>query len=171
LLQRWDDRLIFVAVAQPPTEDTRFTRLSIPVGQPTYLSAGAHGRCFLAFDDEDEWRRLVAQGLRRLTPDTILDPDEFFAALHTVRRAGYAVSHGEFHAGTSAVDAPVFGPSGRVELAISCMYVTSQIERDRVDQIGRLLRVTARKLSDWSSVPSSATDEIADEIAVEVVEA
>jgi MFS family permease len=40
----------------------RFTRLSIPVGHPTYLTAGAHGRCFLAYDTEDEWRRLLVQG-------------------------------------------------------------------------------------------------------------
>ena len=167
LLQRWDDRLIFLAAAEPPPEDARFTRLSIPVGHPTYLTAGAHGRCFLAWDTEDEWRRLLAQGLRRLTSDTIIDPDEFFAALRKVRRNGYAVSHGEFHAGTTAVDAPVFGQNGRVELAISCMYVTSQIERDRADQIGRLLRVTARKLSSWDAVAIP----VADEISVEVVEA
>jgi DNA-binding IclR family transcriptional regulator len=167
LLQRWDDRLIFLSAAEPPPEDARFTRLSIPVGHPTYLIAGAHGRCFLAYDTEDEWRRLAAQGLQRLTPDTIVDPDELFDALRKVRRDGYAISHGEFHAGTTAIDAPVFGQNGRVELAISCMYVTSQIERDRADQIGRLLRVTARKLSNWDafSIP------VAEAISVEVVEA
>jgi DNA-binding IclR family transcriptional regulator len=167
LLQRWDDRLIFLAAAEPPLEDARFTRLSIPVGHPTYLTAGAHGRCFLAYDTEDEWRRLLAQGLRRLTSDSIVDPEEFFEALRKARRDGYAVSHGEFHAGTTAVDAPVFGQNRRVELAISCMYVTSQIERDRADQIGRLLRVTARKLSSWDAVAIP----VADEISVEVVEA
>jgi IclR family KDG regulon transcriptional repressor len=160
LLQRWDDRLIFLAVAEPPTEDARFTRLSIPVGQPTYLTAGAHGRCFLAYEDEDEWRRLLALGLRPLTPDTILDPQEFIEALRKVRRTGYAVSHGEFYAGTSAVDAPIFGSTGRVELVISCMYVSSQMERDRVAQIGRLLRLTAQKLSAWSADPVPATDQI-----------
>src|SRR5689334_14339994 len=48
LIQRWDGRLIYIAKAEPPSGDTRFTRLSITEGEPTHQTIGAHGRCFLA---------------------------------------------------------------------------------------------------------------------------
>jgi DNA-binding IclR family transcriptional regulator len=150
LLQRWDDRPVYIATAEPPATDTRFTRLSIPVGQPTYLMAGAHGRCFLAYDDQSEWDRLLAVGLRPLTPATITDPQRFIEALREVRRAGYAVSHGEYHRGTSAVDVPIFGASGRVELVLSCMYITTQMEDEHLAEVITALRAAARRLSGWS---------------------
>lgn len=161
VIQRWDDRPVFIAVAQPAEDNgRRTTRLSIEVGQATPLSSGAHGRCFLAYDDEAEWQRVLAAGVRPLTPSTITDPTLFIETLRTVRREGYAISHGEFHVGMSAVDVPVFGGSGRVELVISCMYVTSQMDDDHLEEIIRPLRETSRKLSEWNGYMAPAADEL-----------
>lgn len=161
VIQRWDDRPVFIAVAQPAEDNgRRTTRLSIEVGQATPLSSGAHGRCFLAYDGEVEWQRVLAAGVRPLTPSTITDPTLFIETLRTVRREGYAISHGEFHVGMSAVDVPVFGGSGRVELVISCMYVTSQMDDSHLEEIIRLLRETARKLSEWNGYSVLAADEL-----------
>lgn len=161
VIQRWDDRLVFIAVAQPAANDGhRTTRLSIEVGQATPLNSGAHGRCFLAYDGEAEWRRVLSAGVRPLTPSTITDPALFIETLRAVRRDGYAISHGEFHVGLSAVDVPVFGGSGRVELVISCMYVTTQMDNDNLQEVIRLLRETARKLSEWNGYATLAADEL-----------
>ena len=161
VIQRWDDRPVFIAVAQPAEDNgRRTTRLSIEVGQATPLSSGAHGRCFLAYDDEAEWQRVLASGVRPLTPSTITDPALFIETLRTVQREGYAISHGEFHVGMSAVDMPVFGGSGRVELVISCMYVTSQMDDAHLEEIIRLLRETSRKLSEWNGYTALAADEL-----------
>ena len=161
VIQRWDDRPVFIAVAQPAEDNgRRTTRLSIEVGQATPLSSGAHGRCFLAYDDEAEWQRVLASGVRPLTPSTITDPTLFIETLRTVQREGYAISHGEFHVGMSAVDMPVFGGSGRVELVISCMYVTSQMDDAHLEEIIRLLRETSRKLSEWNGYTALAADEL-----------
>jgi DNA-binding IclR family transcriptional regulator len=46
LVQRWDDLPVFIASAEPPADDNRFTRLSISIGEAIPLTAGAHGRCF-----------------------------------------------------------------------------------------------------------------------------
>lgn len=159
VIQRWDDRPVFIGAAQPPEEDGRLTRLSITVGQPTPLTSGAHGRCFLAFEyDEAEWRRLTAAGLRQLTANTITDPEQFVEALREVRRDGYAISHGEFYAGTSAVDVPVFDAGGRVALVISCMYVTSQMSESHLAGVVDVLREAARKLSQWNGYTAHARD-------------
>ncbi len=161
VIQRWDDRPVYIAVAQPADDAPPLptTRISITVGQATPLSSGAHGRCFLAYDGEAEWRRVLAAGLRQLTPNTITDPTQFVETLRAVRRDGYAISHGEFHVGMSAVDVPVFGATGRVELVISCMYVTSQMDDANLHDVVRLLRETSRKLSEWNGYAAPAADE------------
>lgn len=159
VIQRWDDRPVFIAVAQPADERRPTTRISIVVGQATPLSSGAHGRCFLAYDGEAEWRRVLASGVRPMTPSTITDPAQFIETLRAVRRDGYAISHGEFHVGMSAVDVPVFGATGRVELVISCMYVTSQMDDANLQEVVRLLRDTSHKLSEWNGYAAPAADE------------
>ena len=157
VIQRWDDRPVFIATAQPAEDDGRLTRLSITIGQPTPLTSGAHGRCFLAYDhDEAEWRRHAAAGLRPLTANTITDPEQFVETLREVRRNGYAISHGEFYAGTSAVDVPIFEAGGRVALVISCMYVTSQMDDGRLAEVVEVLREAARKLSQWNGYTAHA---------------
>jgi IclR family KDG regulon transcriptional repressor len=166
VLQRWDDRPVYIAVAQPAEDNGRkTTRLSIAVGQATPLSSGAHGRCFLAYEDEAEWRRMIASGLHPLTANTITDPAEYIETLRVVRRDGLAISHGEYYAGTSAVAVPVFGGSGRVELVISCMYVTSQMDDEHLRTVIRLLREASRKLSEWNGYTAPAGDELPESVA------
>lgn len=145
LIQRWDDRLVYTASAEPPGERVR---LSISVGQPVAMTSGAHGRCFLAYDDESEWRRLVSLGLRPITPASIIDPDRLLEATQAVRRDGYAISHGEITPGFSAVDVPVFSKTGQVELVISCMFVTGQMDESQLADLIDLLVGSSRELSE-----------------------
>jgi IclR family transcriptional regulator, KDG regulon repressor len=147
LIQRWDDRLVYTASAEPPSHGVR---LSISVGQQIPMTSGAHGRCFLAFEDEAEVQRLISMGLRPVTSESITDPQRFIDAVREVRRNGYAVSHGEIIPGFSAVDVPVFSKAGNVELVISSMYVTSQMAMDELSGLITLLVTTSRKLSEWS---------------------
>lgn len=166
LVQRWDDRPIYIASAQPPTEDIRFTRLSISIGQATPLMAGAHGRCFLAYDDEAEWQRLIAAGIPQVTPATITDPTRFVETLREVRRRGYAISNGEFHRGTTAVDAPVFGKSGQVEMVISSVCISSQLDERHLADVVNTVCAAARKLSEWNGYSPHAGDETPTEAAL-----
>lgn len=166
LVQRWDDRPVYIASAEPPTEDNCFTRLSISIGQATPLTAGAHGRCFLAYDDEAEWQRHIAAGIRPMTSMTIIDPARFVEALREVRRQGYAVSDGEFHLGTTAVDAPVFGKAGRVELVISSVCITSQLDERHLAGVVDAVRAAARRLSEWNGYTPRTGGEASAEAAL-----
>lgn len=166
LVQRWDDRPIYIASAEPPTEDIRFSRLSISIGQATPLTAGAHGRCFLAYDDESEWQRHIAAGLRPMTPATITDPVRFIEILREVRRQGYAISDGEFHRGATAVDAPIFGRHGQVELVISSVCISSQLEEHHLAEVISTICSAARKLSEWNGYTHRTGDDSAPEVAM-----
>lgn len=156
LVQRWDDRPIYIASAEPPSEDNRFTRLSISIGQATPLTAGAHGRCFLAYDDETEWQRHFSAVIPPMTPATITDPVRLVEILREVQSQGYAISDGEFHRGTTAVDAPIFDHSGQVELVISSMCITSQLDERHLADIVNVVCAAARKLSEWNGYISHA---------------
>lgn len=151
LIQRWDDRLVYTASAEPPTENVH---LSISVGQQIPMASGAHGRCFLAYDDEAEWRQVISAGLPQVTAASITDPSRFIEAVKEVRRNGYAISHGEITPGFSAIDVPIFGKTGRVEVVISCMYVTTQMEESHLSNLVNLLCATSRKLSEWGDYSS-----------------
>jgi DNA-binding IclR family transcriptional regulator len=166
LIQRWDDRPIYIASAEPPADDIRFSRLGISIGQATPLTAGAHGRCFLAFDDEAEWQRHIAVGIRLMTSATITDPARFIETLRQVQRQGYAVSDGEFHRGTTAIDAPVFDKLGRVVLVIASMCITSQLEERHLTEVVNTVRDAARRLSEWNGYTSHTGDETATEAAL-----
>lgn len=159
LIQRWDDRLVYIASAEPPAEEVR---LSIAVGQQIPMTSGAHGRCFLAFDsdDEAEVRRIVATGIASVTAATITDPYRFLEAVREVRRTGYAISHGELTPGFSAVDVPIFDTTGRVELVISSMYVTSQMDEGRLADLVSLLRAASIKLSEWGGYFAHQGDDL-----------
>ena len=159
LAQRWDDWPIYIASADPPADDTRFSRLGIAIGQATPLTAGAHGRCFLAYDDETEWQRRLTAGIQPMTPATITDPERFIEALRIVRRQGYAVSEGEFHRGATAVDAPIFGKNGQVELVLSCMCISSQLDEQSLASVIAMVRASARRLSEWNGFSPYPGDE------------
>jgi DNA-binding IclR family transcriptional regulator len=154
LIQRWDDRLVYIASAEPPTSDVR---LSIAVGQPVPLTRGAHGYCFLAFEDEATWLRRLAGERNPQAPTT--DPQRQLDALREVRRNGYAISHGELTPGFSAIDAPIFDRAGHVELAISCTYVTAQLDEQRLAEVIRLLRAASHQLSERSGDASEESED------------
>lgn len=156
LIQRWDDRAVFIASAEPPAEHVR---LSIAVGQDLPMTSGAHGRCFLAYEDDAEVCRLIGAGIRPVTPATITDPRRFLAAVRAVRRNGYAISHGELAPGFSAVDVPIFGQTGRAELVISTMFVTTQLDERRLADLIAVLRTTSRQLSTLAAgAPDASLD-------------
>jgi IclR family KDG regulon transcriptional repressor len=166
LVQRWDDRPVYIASAEPPADDVRFSRLSISIGQATPLTAGAHGRCFLAYDNETEWQRHVAAGLRSMTSATITDPVRFVEILREVRRQGYAISDGEFHRGTTAVDAPIFGKNGQVEMVISSVCISSQLDERHLAEVVNTICAAARKLSEWNGYVPRTGDEALTEAAM-----
>jgi DNA-binding IclR family transcriptional regulator len=144
LIQRWDDRMVFIASAEPPAEQVR---LSIAAGQELPMTSGAHGRCFLAYEDDAEVRRLIGVGIRPVTPATITDPRRLLVTLREVRRNGYAISHGELAPGFSAVDVPILDAAGRAALVISSMYVSSQMDEDHLSDLIAVLRGVSRRLS------------------------
>lgn len=101
-------------------------RLTLPVGTPWPLHAGASNRVLLAFLPPAQQEEVLRRPLRRITPRTITDADRLRRELARVRRRGFAYSVGELTPGVAAVAVPVLvqgkllggltvaGPEGRL---------------------------------------------------------
>jgi len=121
-------------------------RLSMDLGRPLPLHAGAAGRAILAFLPDDRRAAVLDQPLERLAPETIVDPDELRASLDAVRQAGVAVSRNERQEGAASVAAPIFDRHG-VAGAIGVCGPVERFDQATVDRHRPLLKAAATQLS------------------------
>ena len=99
----------------------------------------------LAHAPEELCERVIAQGLRRYTPRTLVDEGELRSELATIRAQGYAVDHEEFVRGTSSVAVPIFTRDRQSMAAISVVAPPDRLAGARMDNVLRVLRrATAR---------------------------
>ena len=93
---------------------------------PAHASAG--GKLLLAY--RDAWRESVLESpLKRLTDDTIVDPEALRAECAVIRTDGYAFEHAERRPALFGVAAPVADDEGDVPAAVA-------LTRDRPFQPG-----------------------------------
>lgn len=144
-----EDRFIFIASEEAHRQEVKIS-ISVSVGQQFPVAGAGIGRCFLAYDSESVWRKLLEDGLTQYTPATIVDEDAFVENLRGIRQQGYAVSHGELTPGISAVAAPIFNKAGDVELVLACLATSSQFHRDYERKVVSVLLEKTKKLSEWN---------------------
>jgi IclR family transcriptional regulator, acetate operon repressor len=128
-------------------ESPREIKMTVPIGRPFPLYAGASSRAMLAFLPDQTVERVIAAGLEGMTPETILDPDELRRRLAATRASGFATSRGERQDGAGSVAAPVFGVDGEVMGAVSVCGPVSRFDRDAVDLYVTLVRSAAAEIS------------------------
>ncbi len=124
---RSGDQRVYVDQVTP----SRDVKMSVALGLPYPLHAGASSKAFLAFLTPAEVDAyLSGPALTALTPKTVIDPRKLRKELAAIREAGYAQSFGERMEGAGAVAAPVFGRDGTPAGVIS---VCGPIERFRAE--------------------------------------
>jgi IclR family transcriptional regulator, acetate operon repressor len=128
-------------------ESPREIKMTVPIGRPFPLYAGASSRAMLAFLPDQTVERVIAAGLERMTSETILDPDELRRCLAATRASGFATSRGERQDGAGSVAAPVFGVDGEVTGAISVCGPVSRFDGEAVDRYVPLVRSAAAEIS------------------------
>lgn len=140
---RSGDSRVYVDQVTP----NRDVKMSVSLGLPYPLHAGASSKAFLAFLPEDEQKRYLSGGkLQALTGRTTVDARKLKKELEHIRAAGYAQSFGERMEGAGAVAAPVFGRDGFPAGVIS---VCGPLERfrDEAERAAELLLEHTRDAS------------------------
>ena len=87
--------VMVVEARQPPEQ----IRISAGPGTRLPLLAGAVGKVFLAGQPPAVVDKILAEGLPRHTPDSVVDLQEYREQLERVREQGYALEHDEYLTG------------------------------------------------------------------------
>lgn len=120
--------------------------MTVQLGHPYPLHAGASSKAFLAHLSDMELDAYLSRRLQRLTDNTVTDPDALRAELTQIRDRGYSVSYGERQEGAGSVAAPVFDHDGRAVAVISVCGPAERF-RDEVEVIAPLLIAATGDLS------------------------
>ncbi len=125
---------------------SREVRMTVQLGHPYPLHAGASSKAFLAHLPEAFVDDYLSRPLEPLGSLTITDPGALRKDLALVRSRGYASSLGERQEGAGSVAAPVFGHESDPVAVIS---VCGPVERfrDEMDEIAPVLLESTRLLS------------------------
>lgn len=124
LLVRWyGNRLLCVASeCSAPDPVSSYAR-----GRPMPLRRGAISRAILAFLPRRQLERHAVEGLAEFAALGLgKTPAEVLETLRGVRRAGFAVAHGEVTPGVTGIAAPVFD-SARTPIAALCVTLAHDL--------------------------------------------
>lgn len=139
---RTGDTRVYVEQVTPVRE----VIMSVPLGVPFPLHAGASSKAFLAFLPEEQVSAYLGRSLAALTETTITDPGPLRAELAAIRERGWAQSDGERQPGAASVAAPLFDHLGMPIAAVSVCGPARRFAAEADESARHLLAIT-RSLS------------------------
>jgi IclR family acetate operon transcriptional repressor len=132
------NRIVYVEIL----ESARTMRLAARVGDRVPVHSSALGKAICAtLPDDDIVEILDAEGMPRLTANTITRIPDFLAAVGSVREAGYALDDGE-HEEDGRCVAVAIGGSG-VPAAVSVSAPAVRFSSDEVGPVAAALMAAA----------------------------
>lgn len=123
---------ICIAVTRGP----QHVRMNITLGMSIPLYCGAGGKCLLAFMQKNDAQKMM-EGIDfvRYTEKSILNGEQLFENLSTIRAQGYAESREEFLKDAAALAFPLYSGDGEI-IAAYCIHSTvSRLTDDTRSQI------------------------------------
>ena len=118
-----------------------------PIGSRVPAHATAVGHALLAHSPEAA-EALIAEGLARLTDETVPHGSALRHSLEEVRRRGYAVNNRQWHPETAGVAAPILDANGEAVAALGISGPSSRLNRrEMLDRLGRVARSAAGEIS------------------------
>ena len=126
---------------------TKEIKMTVEIGRPFPLHAGASSRTILAFASPDLRTQILDGPLEALTPKTIVDRAELEAELARNTREGVAASFGERQPGAVSVAAPLLAADGYAIGSISVCGPVDRFGEETVRRLKPLVRDAAREVS------------------------
>lgn len=131
-------------------------KMTVEVGRPFPLHAGASGRVILAFGNAELRHGVLDEALEPLTARTITDRSELEESLATTVADGYATSLGERQHGAGSVAAAVFGVDGAVTGSISACGPVDRFHTETVTRLAPQVTAAAAQVSTLLGAPQLA---------------
>jgi DNA-binding IclR family transcriptional regulator len=123
-------------------------RIKGTVGDRRPVHAAAGAKAILAFSPPEMKERFLKEKMRRLTPNTITNPDVLLDQLQEIRRQGFAFDNEEVNLGINAVGVPIFNHEGRPVAAVVVAGLSRRITWEGASPIASHIKETAAKISD-----------------------
>ena len=133
--------------------------MTVEVGRPFPLHAGASSRAMLAFAPPELRRQILDGPLEALTPRTIVDREKLGDELVQNAREGVTVSFGERQPGAGSVAAPLLAEDGHAVGAISVCGPVDRFDEEVVRRLRPRVRAAADEISHkfgWSGTEKEA---------------
>jgi DNA-binding IclR family transcriptional regulator len=149
------EELVLIARVSPPGSAAPASW----VGKRMDFHCTALGKAVLSCLEESEIERLIRKhGMLRHNDNTIASLRRLLLDLEQSRRRGYAVDDEEEEIGVRCLGAPILGPDGRVEAAVSVVGTTNSIDSEAAPSLASLVVDAARSISARlvSSAPAEA---------------
>jgi len=103
------------------------------IGDRSALHCTSIGKVLLAYQDMRATEAIIANGLPKVAPKTITDPDELRRELVRVRAQGYAYDDLEFAPDMRCVAIPVFENGGTVPGGIAISGPSSRFDHEKLE--------------------------------------
>lgn len=108
----------------------------------------ALGKALLAYQPESKWREYIDKcGLKAKTPQTITEPDQFYAELRKIRDTGISLDDIENEDGIRCVAAPIFNAANHIVAAVSISSWIITMTMDRVQAVTPFLIQATQAIS------------------------
>jgi DNA-binding IclR family transcriptional regulator len=128
-------------------ESTHAVRSRSDLGARKPAHATAEGQAILAFQPADVVERVIAAGLRPLTPSTVTTPERFQKTLAAVRQRGCAIEDEESEIGMVCVAAPIRDDTGAVVAALGLAGPVTRLSKKAVAGVIPHVIATANQVS------------------------
>lgn len=122
-------------------------KMTVEIGRPFPLHAGASSRSILAFAPPYLRRQILDGPLSALTPKTIVDRAALETELDRNAAEGVAASFGERQPGAASVAAPLLGADGHAVGSISVCGPVDRFGEEMIRRLYPLVQGAARKVS------------------------
>lgn len=118
------------------------------LGHKTPVHSGATGKILLAYQKEEEIQRVIKNGLKRYTQNTITDGEALLKNLKEIRANGYATSFEETDPGVSALGAPILNKNHEIIYGISIVGPTERLREKGMEKLIQILVAKSIEITD-----------------------
>lgn len=95
-------------------ESSQTIKFSVSMGTRTPLYIGASCKTIMAYLPEKKQKDIMDSGMKKLTTETITDPEELLIDLEKIRTQGWCFSTGEYSHSVFGLGVPLFNNKGEI---------------------------------------------------------
>jgi len=126
---------------------TQLVSIDFQIGDRSKLHCTSIGKAILAYQDYRFIERIIANGLPKITENTIVNPDEFRKELHRIRSQGYAFDNHEYSNSMRCIAVPIFESGGYVKSGISISGPDTRFSLKKLEELKKPTLDTSYELS------------------------